>query len=314
MFGSGNYRRDRIAQAFRSFSIPRNAEFSCLNFFRFSHPQRLVTQIPSRFRFCCAALAALSVAGLCAQGTEATAAPETPIELPAKEMEKKEKSVTVGAAMDRLKALEAEVEALRAKSKNLSESLAVANTESERNKEDYSRMRLQMEALGVAAVNGDERSLQTRLLDAANDFRLSEKSKKALTEQLVQLSEASIAFMKSSDAASRERLEAALQGANTLLQATTQLEQPAPTALGAAKVVSFKSDLGLAVVNAGKQSGLRLGMPVSFVRKDRAVAKGVIVDCRDQITGVLITTSESKDDSVAVGDAIKLEPTKLAQE
>ena len=248
---------------------------------------------------------------VCVQAQDKT---ETGIEKPVKDLEKKEQAMAVGAAMERVKELQEEVEALKLKTKNLSESLAQANAEGAKQKEEHESMRLLMEALGVSALSGSERALQTRLLDVANDYRLSEKSKKELIEQLVQLSEAAIGFMKSNDVTSKQRLENTIQTASALLRQSSQLEKPMPVALGEAKVVSFKSDLGLAVVNAGKQSGLRLGMPVSFVRKDRSVANGVIVDCRDQITGVLLTPTESGADTVVVGDTIKLEPTKKAQE
>ena len=257
--------------------------------------------------FCTALAAAVVVLSVCVQAQDKT---ETGIEKPVKDLEKKEQAMAVGA----VKELQEEVEALKLKTKNLSESLAQANAEGAKQKEEHESMRLLMEALGVSALSGSERALQTRLLDVANDYRLSEKSKKELTEQLVQLSEAAIGFMKSNDVTSKQRLENTIQTASALLRQSSQLEKPMPVALGEAKVVSFKSDLGLAVVNAGKQSGLRLGMPVSFVRKDRSVANGVIVDCRDQITGVLLTPTESGADTVVVGDTIKLEPTKKAQE
>ena len=225
-------------------------------------------------------------------------------------VESREQEIATGAALTKVKDLQAQIEELKLKARNLSETLAQSNVENAQQKEDYARMRLKMEALGVAALNGDERSLQTRLLDAVSDFRLSQKANQALTAQLVQISEAAIAYMKSSDAESRHRLETALAAANLQLKQASEAKQAPATPLGEAKVVSFKSDLGLAVVNAGKQSGLRLGMPVHFVRKDHPVAKGVIVDCRDQITGILITTSESGTDSVVLGDVLTLEPTQ----
>jgi hypothetical protein len=148
------------------------------------------------------------------------------------------------------------------------------------------------------------------LLDAVNDFRLAEQGKQELTEQLVRLSEASLAYLKSSDAASRERLETALVQGRLTLKKTQDVTQPTPVTLGDAKVVSFKNDLGLAVINAGKASGLRLGMPIKFIRRDKPVADGVIVDCRDQITGILVTTTEPATESVVIGDTIKIEPNK----
>ena len=232
------------------------------------------------------------------------------IEKPSKDLEKLELGLTTAAAVERVKELQTQVEALQNKAKNLSESLAQANSEAAQQKDDYSRMRLQMEALGVAALKGDERSLQTRLLDAVNDFRLAEQGKQELTEQLVRLSEASLSYLKSSDAASRERLETALMQGRLALKKTQDATQPAPVTVADAKVVSYKDDLGLAVINAGKASGLRLGMPIKFIRKDKPVADGVIVDCRDQLTGILVTTTEPATESVVIGDTIKIEPNK----
>ena len=237
--------------------------------------------------------------------------PAKEIEKPARVLEIQEASLNTEAAAARIKELQAQVEELTAKADNLSKALAQTNEESAQQTKDYTQMRLLMEALGVAAINGDERSLQTRLLDAVNDFRISQKTNQALTAQLVEISEASIAYLKSSDAESRKRLESVLAAGSQQLKKNTESANPTATPLGEAKVVSFKSDLGLAVVNAGKLSGLRLGMPVHFVRKDRSVAKGVIVDCREQITGILITApAASGADSVVVGDLLTLEPTQ----
>ena len=256
-------------------------------------------------------LTALTVAFGMALGCAQEAAPAKAIEKPARAIEAQEASINTEAVASRIKELQAQVEELTAKAENLSKTLAQTNEETAQQKEDYARMRLQMEALGVAAINGDERSLQTRLLDAVNDFRISQKTNQALTAQLVEISEAAFAYMKSSDAESRKRLEAVLAAGSRQLKKNAEVANPTATPLGEAKVVSFKSDLGLAVVNAGKLSGLRLGMPVHFVRKDRSVANGVIVDCREQITGILITApAASGADSVVVGDLLTLEPTQ----
>ena len=238
-------------------------------------------------------------------------APAKGIEKPAEAIEIQEQALNAETSSARIKELLAQVGELTAKADNLSKALAQTNEESAQQKEDYTRMRLQMESLGVAAINGDERSLQTRLLDAVIDFRISQKTNQALTTQLVEISEAAIAYIKSSDAEARKRLESALAAGSRQLKKNAESSNPTATPLGEAKVVSFKSDLGLAVVNVGKLSGLRLGMPVHFVRKDRSVAKGVIVDCREQITGILITApAASGADSVVVGDLLTLEPTQ----
>ena len=154
-------------------------------------------------------LTALTVAFGMALGC-AQDAPAKGIEKPSRTIEAQEQTLNAEASGARIKELETQIAALTAKADNLSMALAQTNEETAQQKEDYARMRLQMEALGVAAINGDERSLQTRLLDAVNDFRISQKTNQALTTQLVEISEAAIAYMKSSDAESRKRLEAVL--------------------------------------------------------------------------------------------------------
>lgn len=234
----------------------------------------------------------------------------SPIEKPTRNLERQEQDVTVGAAMGRLKALQQELDDLKGRAAELASNLAKSNAEAAEYKDSYGRMRLQMEALGVAALGGDERSLQLRLLNAVNDYRLAEKEKQALAEHLVKMAEAALTFLKSGDQESRQRLEAALTESNALLHQTGEKEKAQAVPVDAARVVSFKKDLGLAVINAGKDSGLRLGLPLKFVRADRSIATGVVVDCRERITGVLITTTAAEDAAVAVGDSIMLEPTK----
>lgn len=268
-------------------------------------------------RLCCAALAAAVIGVACAEETAPTtpAQPqaklvESTIEAPAKDLEKKENALTLTAAADQVKQLQKQVEELQAKSKALAESLAQANLAADQSKEDAARTRQLVEALGLAAITKDQRSLQIRLLDAVNDYRISEKNNAALTEQVVTLSEAAIGYMKTPNAASKAQLEKSLAAADRIINQANKLEQPVPVPLSNAKVVSFKTELGLAVLNAGKLSGLHMGMPLSFVRKDQLVAAGVVVDCRDQIAGVLVTSTASGIESVTVGDTIKIEPNQ----
>jgi hypothetical protein len=231
----------------------------------------------------------------------------------AKNVSQIEQQLAMETALKKVKELQSEIEDLRKRSHQLSENLATASKESDESKEKYNRMRLQLEALGISALSGDERSLQLRLLNAVNDYRLAEKDKKTLAEQLVQLSDASMAHLKEPTETSRKRLEQALAQASVALQGGGKNEsQPAAVPLESAKVVSVKKDLGLAVINAGKETGVRLGMPMKFVRASREIASGVVVDCRDRITGVLVTIVHAEGDSVSIGDTVKLEPTTNA--
>ncbi len=174
--------------------------------------------------------------------------------------------------------------------------------------EENDRLKLQMQALGVSALSGDERSLQLRLLNAVSDYRIADSKQRLLTDQLIRICDAITAFQNSSDVSSRRRLDEALAESRSVLQDSAPAEESSPTPVEQAQVVSVRKELQLVVINAGQLSGLRMGMPLAIVRKDETIAQGIIVDCRETLCGVLLTsTPVASNRHVSVGDAIKLE-------
>ncbi|MES2466257.1 MAG: hypothetical protein V4675_03055 [Verrucomicrobiota bacterium] len=187
------------------------------------------------------------------------------------------------------------------------ESLAKANQELETLRAEYERLRLQTEALGLAGLKPELRPLQERLLAAVSDYRLADRRVKELTERVVSLSEASLALLSDpQDKLSRERLQQELAAANQSLISAKAETAAAPTPLESAKVISLKNDLGLAVINTGAESGLRLGTPMRLVRGEKIVATGLVVDVRSRIAGLLMTSTSSAG-ALKVGDLAKPE-------
>lgn len=139
------------------------------------------------------------------------------------------------------------------------EALAAANNELEALREEHSQLKLQMEALGIAAVKGDERSLQQRMLKAASDLHASEKARTKAIDRSNRLAEAAAAFMaRPAEPALKTALEDAIKAATGI---RTKKAAEA-VSLDAARIVSYKAELGLAVVNAGRDSGIRMGTPL----------------------------------------------------
>ena len=97
-----------------------------------------------------------------------------------------------------------------------------------------------------------------------------------------------------------------LAAANQSLVAAKAETVAAPTPLESAKVISLKNDLGLAVINTGAESGLRLGTPMRLVRGEKIVATGLVVDVRSRIAGLLMTSTSSAG-ALKVGDLAKPE-------
>ncbi|HWB04531.1 MAG TPA: hypothetical protein VG796_15995 [Verrucomicrobiales bacterium] len=195
-----------------------------------------------------------------------------------------------------------EVTSLSARVVSLGEALAASNAELAALREQHAQLKLQMEALGVAAIKGDERSLQRRLLKATADLAAVDGARADITEKANRLAEAAAAYMaKPGEPVVKASLEEALKAVTTAKPA--RQEDPVP--MEAARIVSFKPELGLAVVNAGRDSGVRMGAPMNVLRADRMVGRGLVIDVRDRIAGVLLTGSNPG--AVRVGDSVKPE-------
>ncbi len=233
----------------------------------------------------------LGLAATAVIGSSVIMAQEAPSEVPALPLEVPAKSQAPATAEQRLV--------------SVGEALAAANAELETLRDQHAQLKLQMEALGIAAVKGDERSLQQRLLKVAAEFSVSDKARAESNERSNRLAEAAAAYMaKSGDPALKAALEDAIKGATV----ATRVAATEAVSLDAARIVSFKDDLGLAVVNAGKDSGLRMGAPVHIMRGDKSIANGLIIDVRDRIAGILLTGTTSA--AVRVGDSVMPELTQ----
>jgi len=60
----------------------------------------------------------------------------------------------------------------------------------------------------------------------------------------------------------------------------------------------------------GSRHGVHPGMPFSIYRKDKPIARALVVDVRGGICGAVINDLISKDDPVKVGDTGKVDISK----
>lgn len=188
---------------------------------------------------------------------------------------------------------------------SVGEALAASNAELETLREQHTQLKLQMEALGIAALEGTGRSLQQRLLKAAADLNASEKARAGQAERTARLAEAAAAYMASpGEPALKTELDQSIKAAT----GTKQSIVVEAVSLDAARIVSYKDELGLAVVNAGRESGLRNGTPLHIMRADKSIATGMVVDVRDRIAGILLTGTTPA--AVRIGDSVKPELTQ----
>lgn len=194
--------------------------------------------------------------------------------------------------------------------KVMAQSLAAANGEAKANRDSYRELLLKLEGLGVDILDPDPKGLQSRLLKAVRDRDLLERELNGITEQLFKLTEVFVAYMQSAtsdDAEARQAIEAELLATSNVFE---QSQNPGASgevrAIAEGRVVSLDPEIGLVVLNIGRASGVRVGMPLELMRVDRPIGNALVVDVRDSICGAVINelVMEGGDD-VKVGDRVR---------
>ena len=210
--------------------------------------------------------------------------------------------------------VEAENQRLKEQAKSIGASLVEANRIANEFRDDYNKLLLETEALGIETLTKGERGVRERLLKAISDKRIVEEEREAMAHALLDLSDAIKVFMASAASANveaRVSLEAALKGAEKAIGIDRR--QPAVMAkktLDQGKVVSIHLDSGVLVLNLGEADGAQRGMPFEIIRKDRPVGTAMVVDVRDNICGALITKLIDDSDDAQVGDRVRVQTQK----
>jgi len=195
--------------------------------------------------------------------------------------------------------------------RGLTESLAVANGETELFKRKFDDLSDRIEAIGVSPVDKESGVLRSRLLSAVRDLRLFQKQNDSYREHLIGFTEAVMGLLKTSegiDASSRMKVEESLRSASQLL--AKEKSSGVEAGLTSASIVDVKPDLSLVVTDIGSRQGVRTGMPFQVWRGDRQIASARVVDVRDSISGAVIQNLSSPSDSVKAGDSLRIDTTR----
>lgn len=204
------------------------------------------------------------------------------------------------------------LEVVEEQSAPLSEALAASNLEVEKYRELYKNLLLVVESLGLETLKTGE-ARQDRMIKAVRELKMIEDENGKLEQQLMELSEAIMEYVNSSssvDAAARLSIEAALRSTDELLGFGMEKRQESDTKLSDSRVISYKEEFQLAVLNVGRRSGVKIGMPMNILRKDRLVGTALVVDVRDSISGAIIQEIFTEGDQITVQD--RAEPRTTA--
>ena len=188
----------------------------------------------------------------------------------------------------------------------LTSSLAESNAEAELFRRKFANLELRMEALGLASASKDRAKLEQRLLTAVSDLQLAQKERDQYRDQMMQLSEAMLRYLKTAeggDAQARMDVEAQLRSMNALEKSSKA--QPTTGSLLDGSVIGLKQEWSFVVGNFGAREGVKIGMPLRVKRGNEVVARLRVVDVRERICGAII--QESGKEKIKVGDRLEVD-------
>ena len=223
------------------------------------------------------------------------------------DLEVLELKTTLEASARKINEVEGQYQAQKAQVSALTQNLASANNQAVQARESYERLRSVLEGLGVGALEGGADQVRERLLAALSDMKVMGEQRAKVSEALLNLSEAALAYAKTTPTAdlnAGKKLETTLATAEKVLRSSSSVSSgEAPAAdLHDLKIVSLKPELSLGVLNAGSKDGVRVGMPFAIYREDRQIAKAVVVEVRKAVAGFVVQDLVSTADPVRVGD------------
>jgi len=225
-------------------------------------------------------------------------------------VEVRELRAALKVAQEQVGAEQKRADEAEAKRRALVGSLAEAVRISEEQLTASRETELKLQALGVDLIARDSDTIEQRLLKAVRDLDISQQKVERQAGAIHRLSESFLKVLKASPSlpeAVRTEAEVSLAAADAALAEPSDADSDS-LELSEARVVSIDSGIGLIVFDAGRQSGLRVGTPVTVLRGDRPLYSALIVDVRDSLSGAVLQDRMAGAGDVEIGDGIRLLP------
>ena len=157
----------------------------------------------------------------------------------------------------------------------------------------------------VDSSGNDDRDAFIKDLEA----KAEQKSDSAIRAEAKELLE-TIKRNQTAQAEARAALEGELRAADRLLgvgKADASEAQVTGPTLTDASVVEVKPEFALAVANIGRDAGVKIGMPFQVWRDNRRVGDVRVIDVRDRLSGAIIQNLVSEEDTIKVGDRLRVD-------
>jgi len=195
--------------------------------------------------------------------------------------------------------------------RQLIDSLAIAQSESQMFQKQLQDYRLQKEILGGSLTDSQ---LQERLVESVRNLYVSEQEKKRLQSRLEDMKEALRILLKSAEFAdiqARAALEVELRLTSKLLEEIQKgkIDSLPLTDLNNAVIMNVNSGLALVILNVGRVQGVQLNMPFVILRNDIVIGNIRIIEVREKFSGAVIERFKAGEE-IREGDRAKVETNR----
>ncbi len=180
---------------------------------------------------------------------------------------------------------------LEARVKNLTASLASANTESEYFREQWTELKLRDEALGVEGLTIDESKLEDKLVQAVKELYQSEMKRReaiVLIDKLLTSTDKMLQTAPNYDPKLRDEYEVATRAAKGYLSGHSGSTIPLATGLTDVRIADTNPELNSVILNIGKVQGVKEGMPFLIFQDSGQVGTVKIVLARDLVSAAQV--------------------------
>jgi cell shape-determining protein MreC len=223
--------------------------------------------------------------------------------------ELQELQTTLEVSARQIRELQAHSASLKAQNAALTASLAASAAESETAKQGYQELRGVVEGLGVSLLDPSGEQTRQRVINAASDLKSVADSRDTLERALNEMVEVAANYAKSAptgDSTLASAMTSSLDKAIAALKSASSLG-PIQSAQDTQnlQLLSFKADGNTIVINAGAKSGLKAGTPVNIYRGESVIARALIVEVRDAVSGGIVNQLDPKA-PVQAGDRVAI--------
>ena len=182
-------------------------------------------------------------------------------------------------------------EQLEARVKTLTEDLTLANTESEFFRQQWQKLKLEDEALGVEALTVDETKMKDKLVQAVAELYQSEMKRREalqLLDKLLLTTEQMIQTAPKYDPKVRADYEVASRAAKDYLAGHNAGAIPLGISLSEGQISDLNPQLNAVILNVGRSQGVKEGMPFIIYQGKAQVATVKIVLARELVSAALV--------------------------